>query len=124
MHFNGFIKQTAKLSGKEKAAILFSELGMASNPQWLSMFTDSELRKIRLAMKNLGSDYNVHAENAVLEETARMGMIKGYVDPAYIDFAQKKAESDYQKDLVAQRTPNLNPQDIARVLSMMLKEDR
>ncbi len=123
----GFAKQ-GKLTGKEKAAILFSELGVSGTGGMLEYFSTAEIKKLRKALMGLPA-YNIHQvtkENRVLEETLHYGNLHGFcaVNPELLSSAQyfrlheNDSKNNYMKNLSA------NTDAIASVLSVWLKEDK
>lgn len=126
---NGFVRQV-KLSGKEKAAVLLWELGFAAE-NLTHYFSDSELKKIRKGFASLGGAYNVSLENSVLEETCAYGISRNMLPPDAIVVAERNAREAASRYEVSRKINGpevlsdngLNAQDLAKVLSMWLKED-
>lgn len=122
----GFTKQ-AVLTGKEKAAILMGELGIAGSSEIMKYFSTEEIKKIRKAMQNLPK-YNIYQaskENKVLEDACKFGISHRIcsVSPELLSSAhysqlhEKENANNYIKNLAQ------NPDAIANVLSVWLKED-
>ena len=68
-----------RLTGPQKAAILFAELGKAVTDQMTASFTTKQLHVLRNTMKNLGP-INTKTEIAVLEQALSYGTQKGLWD--------------------------------------------
>ena len=68
-----------KLTGPQKAAILFAELGKTVTDQMTASFTTKQLHVLRNTMKNLGP-INVKTEIAVLEQALCYGTKNGLWD--------------------------------------------
>ena len=68
-----------RLTGPQKAAILFAELGKAVTDQMTASFTTKQLHILRNTMKNLGP-INVKTEIAVLEQALSYGTKNGLWD--------------------------------------------
>ena len=126
---NGFVRQV-KLSGKEKAAVLLGELGLDAE-HITHYFSDSELKKIRKGFASLGGAYNVSLENSVLEEACAYGISRNMLPPDAIVVAERNAREAASRYEVSRKINGpevlsdngLNAQDLAKVLSMWLKED-
>ena len=68
-----------RLTGPQKAAILFAELGKAVTDQMTASFTTKQLHVLRNTMKNLGP-INTKTEIAVLEQALSYGTQNGLWD--------------------------------------------
>ena len=123
---NEFIK-VPELSGREKAAILISELGSANTDRIFSHLSGKEVESLLSAVGAL-KNVSVHDEIRVLEEVNRFGVSRGIAQPVRSD-AEIKAELDEARrngkygskqlqDLVSQ-----NPDAIANALSAWMRED-
>lgn len=119
----GFAKQSI-LTGKEKAAILFSELGGNVTEGMLQYFSNAELKQIRKYLKKLGK-YNLSNEIKTLEETNKFGMARRIlsVSPSVLnaDSYAKLHENDSSKRLLKNLAKNAD--SVANVISVWLKED-
>lgn len=118
----GFVKRFS-ISGREKAAVLFSELGPYVTEDMLKYFSTSELAKLRKTIKRLGSSYDVDIENAVLEETARFGMMRGYLPEDTLRRINQDVQIPVEKPNPVLSNPNVTSESLAKVLSMWLKEE-
>lgn len=129
-----FVKVTEPvLSGAQKAAILLAELGdinlehdtadmVLANIE----LTDDEVRKLRLAMQNLGR-YNPHdknhinRENAVLQETIAYGQKKGIFTPIPEDELKKRIYgTNFQMEV--KDKVKTNPDLVAQIVRNWLGE--
>lgn len=82
--FSKLVKETdsgrsIRLTGPQKAAILFAELGKTVTDQMTASFTTKQLHLLRDTMKKLGP-INVKAEIEVLEQALKYGTQKGLWD--------------------------------------------
>lgn len=122
----GFIKVTEKkseLSGYQKTAILLGELGNTNSAEILKQLSlkPSQMKKIRIAMKKLGtfshSDaVQVSNEIQVLNETTNYGIAKGILSTS-------KGSDSYMKDFVNSRKKEIQTYDsesVAKVLKNWL----
>ena len=88
---NGFEMTTdinnIPISGSQKAAVLFTELGSSVTTQMLSYFSDYELKKLRQAVGKLGA-YSPKKSNfakvqqreiRVLEDACKFGIKKRFL---------------------------------------------
>ena len=121
-----FTKQ-AQLTGAEKAAILFAELGVKGTGELLKYFSTQELNKLRKGLKKLGN-YNIRQlgrETSVLEETAKYAHAKRLwafppellSNAKYSQYHEKDGARNFLKGL------SKNPDAVASVLSVWLKEE-
>ena len=91
---NGFEMTTdinnIPISGSQKAAVLFTELGSSVTTQMLSYFSDYELKKLRQAVGKLGA-YSPKKSNfakvqqreiRVLEDACKFGIKKRFLAPS------------------------------------------
>ena len=118
---NGFTKVTDKygryLSGKEKAAILMSELGRAGN-NIVDFLSTKELHMLSKQMKRMGKSYDPVCDLQVLEETARYGQSRG-IAPKVLE---KTVQQNVASNPVADAIKN-NPEALAKVLSQWLSAE-
>ena len=122
-----FAKQ-ASLTGKEKAAILFSELGVLGTKEMLKYFSTAELKKLRKALQSL-PEYNYHQipkENSVLVESLKFGMAKRLcvVSPELLTSAHYSKFHEYDASKAFLKGLSKNADAVANVLSVWLKEDK
>lgn len=119
---NGFTKVTDKygryLSGKEKAAILMSELGVRAGSDVVDFLSTKELRVLSRQMKKLGTSYDPMCDLQVLEETSRFGQMKGIAPKALEKTVQQSAGQNQVAD-----TMRNNPEALAKVLSQWLSAE-
>ena len=119
----GFTKVTDKygryLSGREKAAILMSELGVKAGEGVADYLSTKELRTLSRQMKKLGDSYNLMSDLQVLEETNRWGEMKGIVPRVLEKTVQQPAVS---QNPVAEAIKS-NPEALAKVLSQWLSAE-
>lgn len=118
----GFVRQNV-LSGKDKAAMLFCELGSSVTGDMLKYFSTAELKKLRKHIEKLGTWYDVYAENSVLEETARYGMMKRFLPADTIIRAEDNARAAVAQEHNPLKNINPDPEALANVLAMWLKEE-
>ena len=120
----GFAKQSV-LTGKEKAAILFSELGGNVTGGMLKYFSTQELRTIRKSLKRLRG-YSRANEIKTLEEANRFGFARKFLklSPALLNREEyaKLHENDGNKQMLRNLAKNADA--VANVISVWLKEDK
>lgn len=120
----GFAKQTV-LTGKEKAAVLFSVLGGNATEGMLSYFSMKELRLIRKSLRRL-KGCSRENEIRTLEETNRFGFSRKIlrISPAVLnkDEYAKLHENDESRRRLTNFAKNADA--VANVISVWLKEDK
>ena len=120
----GFAKQSV-LTGKEKADILFSELGGNVTGGMLKYFSTQELRTIRKSLKRLRG-YSRANEIKTLEEANRFGFARKILklSPALLNREEyaKLHENDGNKQMLRNLAKNADA--VANVISVWLKEDK
>lgn len=113
------------LSGREKAAILFSEIGGLAGDGVINYLSTDEIKKLRRSIKGLG--YNVNKSNEVdaLQEANDFGIRVGISKPIHTDAqieeivrAQSNPKENSLRNFIAQ-----NPTAIADALRAWMKED-
>lgn len=135
---NGFEMTTdvtnIPISGSQKAAILFTELGSKVGSQIIEFLSDAELKRLRKAVGNLGS-YSPRKPNffkvqqreiKVMEEACKFG-VKNRFLPAEVlerkDYGFLKSGSVYNKQNTIIKELVDNPDTITNVLRTWLGED-
>lgn len=120
----GFAKQTV-LTGKEKAAVLFSVLGGNATEGMLSYFSMKELRLIRKSLRRL-KGCSRENEIRTLEEANRFGFSRKIlrISPAVLnkDEYAKLHENDESRRRLTNFAKNADA--VANVISVWLKEDK
>jgi len=120
-----FIK-VPELTGKQKAAILITELGSFNTEKVLACLKDSEIEKLLSAVSSLGK-VTIHDEIRVLSETNNFGVKRGITSPIRSDseiraemnsFRNRDYKNKELKDFI-----NQNPDAIANALSAWMRED-
>lgn len=123
---NEFIK-VPELSGKEKAAILLTELGSFNTGKVFSLLSKKEIEKLLAAVASLRK-VTMQDEIRVLTEVNEFGVKKGIAKPIRSD-AEIRAEmneqilngKDKNKDL--RDFINQNPDTIANALRDWMREE-
>ncbi|MBR1616424.1 MAG: hypothetical protein IJ717_13490 [Treponema sp.] len=123
---NEFIK-VPELSGKEKAAILLTELGSFNTGKVFSLLSEKEIEKLLAAVASLRK-VTMQDEIRVLTEVNEFGVKKGIAKPIRSD-AEIRAEmneqilngKDKNKDL--RDFINQNPDTIANALRDWMREE-
>lgn len=120
----GFAKQSV-LTGKEKAAILFSVLGGNATEGMLRYFSLKELRSIRKSLKRL-KGYSSANEIRTLEEANKFGFSRKIlqISPAVLN--KDEYAKLHENDESRRRLKNFakNADAVANVISVWLKEDK
>ena len=126
---NEFIRVTddlPKISGRQKAAILLTELGMEPELRdklyKLLKLTPEEQQKLRLAMEGLGpynpeNELHVKRENAVLEEFFSYGIKRGLWTEAD---KNRKVYSGNTPEAKIRNMVDDNPEGVAQILKSWL----
>lgn len=123
---NEFIK-VPELSGKEKAAILLTELGSFNTGKVFSLLSEKEIEKLLAAVASLRK-VTMQDEIRVLTEVNEFGVKKGIAKPIRSD-AEIRSEmneqilngKDKNKDL--RDFINQNPDTIANALRDWMREE-
>ncbi len=123
---NEFIK-VPELSGKEKAAILLTELGSFNTGKVFSLLSENEIEKLLAAVASLRK-VTMQDEIRVLTEVNEFGVKRGISKPVRSD-AEIRAEMNVQilnskdknKDL--RDFINQNPDTIANALRDWMREE-
>lgn len=126
---NEFIRTTdelPKISGRQKAAILLTELGMdiplREKLYRLLNLTPEEQQKLRLAIEGLGSydpnnTLHTRRENAVLEEFSNYGIKRGLWTEK--DKNRKRKSNITTEDTIKNMVDD-NPEGVAQILKSWL----
>lgn len=122
------------LTGRQKAAILFAELGVSGTKDMLEYFSSDELKKLRKSIENLppynpafsAFPKNQQKEIKVLEEVCRFGVNHKYLPKEVLDkkdygFVMTGSNADKQNSIIKQVVDN--PDTISKVLRTWLGED-
>ena len=121
---NGFTKVTDRygryLTGREKAAILMSELGSSAGSRIIDFLSTKEIRTINRQMKKLGSAYDSVCDLQVLEETNRFGAMRGIAPK--VKASDSYVPEPQKANPVADAIKN-NPEALAKVLSQWLSAE-
>lgn len=112
------------LSGKDKAAMLMGELSGYTN-EIIPYLTTKELNTLRRTLKKLGKKVEIPREIKMLEEINRFGLSRKIASPKpslfnaalYAQENENKSRKDYLSGLFS------NPDAVANVISVWLKED-
>lgn len=135
---NGFTMVTndenIPISSRQKAAVLFTELGSDFSNKLIPFLSDSELKKLRTAVDGLGP-YSPRMKNfskvqkreiRVLEEVCAYGVRKNYLDPSVLE----KKDYGFIKTTSANSSENKiikdfvdNPDVVTNVLRNWLNEE-
>lgn len=120
----GFAKQSV-LTGKEKAAILFSELGGNVTDGMLSYFSLKELRLIRKSLRRL-KGCSRENEIRTLEEANRFGFSRKILRISPAVLSRDEYAKLHENDESRRRLKNFakNADAVANVISVWLKEDK
>lgn len=121
---NEFIK-VPELSGRQKAAILITELGSFNTDKVLSYLSDSEVERLLSAVGMLGK-VSIGDEIRVLSELNDFGVRRGISKPIRSDAeirAEMNAEKHNIKNNELREFINQNPDAIANALSAWMRED-
>ena len=110
------------LTGKEKAAILMSELGLTGGERLAAFLDTKELHIINKYMKRLGKGYDTLCDLQVLEETKRFGDMKGISRMPQIQASRPAYQQVNQNNPLADAIRS-NPDAIAKVLSKWMSEE-
>jgi len=134
MNDNYFTKQvdaTRKpLTGRQRAALLFSLLGRDGFESLTPYLSDKEIQLLRKSMKSIKNRIDVEEDVSVLESLRKYGEAtnlwpeKQHPDSGYTK-GYFETHSQYQPP-VQENTPaamGIKSEDIARVLSMWLQDD-
>ena len=135
---NGFEMTTdinnIPISGSQKAAVLFTELGSSVTTQMLSYFSDYELKKLRQAVGKLGA-YSPKKSNfakvqqreiRVLEDACKFGIKKRFLAPHVLekkDYGFMKSGASYTRQNTIIKELVDNPDTITNVLRTWLGEE-
>lgn len=138
MNGNYFTKQIDSsrrpLTSKQRAALLFSLLGRDGFESLTPYLTDQEIIKLRKAMKSIKERIDVEDDVSVLESLQKYGEAinawpskplanQGYAK-GYFETHGQYQEPDDSGANDGLQNMGLNSQDIARVLSMWLSDDK
>ncbi len=113
------------LSGKEKAAILFSELGGIAGDSVMEYLNTDELKKLRKSIKRLGYRVDVKNEVSALNDANNFGIRRGISNPISSDEqieeyvrTHSNAKGNELRNIISQ-----NPTAIADALRAWMKEE-
>ena len=115
---SAFTLPTKPLSGAEKAAILFSELGAAVTEKMLPLFTDKELKKLSRGFRCL-DPYNPATDNRVLEAACNYGKAHGIFKPVARHYQE---EFEHRKENAIRSQLGNNPEAVANILRSWLED--
>lgn len=112
------------LSGKQKAAMLMGELSGYTNAL-VPFLSTKEISMLRKSIKKLGKKVEIPSEIKMLEEVNRFGVSRKICSPKpslfnsalYAEENENKKSRDYLSGLFK------NPDAVANVISVWLKED-
>ena len=121
------------ISGRQKAAILLGELGIAGSKDVLSFLQPEEVQMLRKAMSTLGpySPYDNNFRKAqirelrVLEETCNFGVKHRFLDSSvleYKDYGFIKMNASPTENNI-RKTVTDNPELISNILRSWMEED-
>ena len=135
---NGFEMTTdvsnIPISGRQKAAMLLTELGSSVSSQLIPYLSDLELKKLRKAVGSLGS-YSPKKSNffkvqqreiRVLEDVCKFGIKKRFLNPEVLtkkDYGFMKSGSAYNRQNTIIKELVDNPENITNVLRTWLGEE-
>ncbi len=118
-------KKSRPLSGREKAAILFSEIGGIAGDNIINYLSTDEIKKLRRSIKGLGYNVNKSKEVEALQEANDFGIRVGISRPIHTDEqieeivrSQSNPKENNLRNFIAQ-----NPTAIADALRAWMKED-
>ena len=112
------------LTGKEKAAMLMGELSGYTSAV-IPYLTTSELRILRKQIKRLGKKVELNREIKMLEEVNKFGQSRRICAPKPSLFNKEKYAEEHENKKSRDYLHGLfkNPDAVANVLSVWLKED-
>ena len=121
------------VSGRQKAAVLLGELGLAGSKAVLSYLQPHEVQMLRKAMGTLGpySPYDNNFRKAqireirVLEETCQFGVKHRFLDPSVLeqkDYGFIKMDASPTENNI-RKTLTDNPELISNILRNWMEED-
>lgn len=116
-----FAKSNRFLSGRQKAALLIHLLKPENNVEILEQLSTEELNILNNTTEAMYSSFNLMDDIAVLEEFQTYCVHKGLLPPNRIVRWNNDTDSPIQK--LQKQGMSIDPQDIARLLSQMIKED-
>ena len=114
-----FIMTSVPLPGKEKAAILFTELGSKVTNPMLKYFSTKELKKLRKAIAKL-PPYDVGDTLQALQRAANYGISRGiYVElPHEEPITPEQQQMNTVRDMISGA-----PSDVAQILGSWLQQE-
>ncbi len=115
---SGITVPVKPLSGAEKAAILFSELGASVTQKMIPLFTDKELKKLSRGFRSLDS-YNPAVDNRVLEAACNYGKAHGIFKPVARHYQE---EFEHRKENAIRNQLGSNPEAVANILRSWLED--
>ena len=135
MNDNYFTKQVdtsrKPLTGRQRAALLFSLLGRDGFESLTPYLSDKEIQLLRKSMKSIKNRVDVEEDVSVLESLRKYGeAINLWPEKQLPDIGYTKGyfetHSQYQPPVQEEDAvpSGIKSEDIARVLSMWLSEDK
>lgn len=124
----GLFEKQARLTGRDKVALLMASLGNVNTQGLIRYFSTRELKKIRSALKRVRV-YNSSREIRVLEETVRYGFNKRLTnaDPIILnqdDYAKLHAMDTVRREHEERQMGLMqNADTVANVISKWLDTD-
>ncbi len=112
------------LTGKEKAALLMGELSGYTS-EIIPLLTTKELRELRKTLKKLGNKVELNREIKMLEETNKYGLSRRLIFARPSLFNKEKYAQEHETKKSRDYLHGLfkNPNAVANVISVWLKED-
>ena len=112
------------LTGKEKAAMLMGELSGYTSAV-IPFLTTSELKMLRKQIKKLGKKVELNREIKMLEEANKFGQSRRICTPKPSLFSKEKYAAEHENKKSRDYLHGLfkNPDAVANVISVWLKED-
>lgn len=122
------------ITGRQKAAILFAELGLKNTKNLMGFFSDDEIKKLRKAMETLGpynpndpNFYKIQArEVKVMESACKYGVNNKFLPPEVLErkeygFVKTGNNVNRQNNILKNIVDN--PETITNVLRAWLGEE-
>lgn len=133
MNGNHFTKQIdfsrRPLTGKQRAALLFSLLGRDGFESLIPHLTDKEIQQLRKAMKSIKDRISVEDDVDVLESLQRYGLATNLwpdnpLPQQRYEKGYFETHGQYQPPVQEDKGNDMKAEDIARVLSMWLRDEK
>lgn len=124
----GLFEKQARLTGRDKVALLMASLGVVNTKGLIKYFSTRELKKIRVALKKV-KVYNKNRELRVLEEAVRYGFDKRLTnaDPIILnqdDYAKLHAMDSVRRQQQEKQAGLIkNADTVANVISKWIDTD-